>query len=393
LRGGQAALRRPRVRRAPSREVVTGQRNKEFIRQWRVLRAIESAADMTVQKLAAANKVGVRTIRRDLVALQDAGFPLYTEQPPAGPHYWRLSRPLGKLNDTTFSLAELCAFYANRRSLAAGGGTLIDDDLDSAMKKIGRALTPRMKKYLDELSAVLTSKPEAAPKPRGDGRGPAVFVETLAAAAVEHHRIEMDYHSFHSRRVKKYIVEPHRLTFTNGGLYLYAFVPAYAQMRTFALQRVRKLKVLDERFTPGQVPEAPYENSLGPFSGGRTEAVQVEFLPSIAPYIEERVWHPSQQVTRREDGSVVLHLQVAVDPALRCWVLGFGHHARVLTPSALAADILEELEEAREQYVPPIPFDQEPAAPERPSLPVLPFTAPSSRPAAKSGTAARRNTL
>jgi hypothetical protein len=71
---------------------------------------------------------------------------------------------------------------------------------------------------------------------------------------------------------------------------------------------------------------------------------------------------------------VVLRLQFSVDPALRCWVLGFGHHARVLKPSALATDILEELEEAREHYVPPIPFDREPPMPDQPGLAFLPFS-------------------
>ena len=200
----------------------------------------------------------------------------------------------------------------------------------------------------------------------------------------------MDYHSFRSRRVKKYVVEPHRLTFTNGGLYLYAFVPAYSQMRTFALQRVRKLSVLDEKFTPGEVPDEPYRNSMGPYSGGKTETVEIEFRPSVAPYIEEREWHPSQQILRRDDGSIVLSLQISVDPALRCWVLGFGHHARVLTPSSLATDILEELEEAREQYVPPIPFDLEPPLVVGAGASVLPFGASLVRESTRPATRATR---
>jgi hypothetical protein len=72
----------------------------------------------------------------------------------------------------------------------------------------------------------------------------------------------------------------------------------------------------------------------------------------------------------------VLRLSVAVDPALRCWVLGFGHHARVVKPQALATDILEELEGAREQYVPPIPFEVETGAPYRSGPGFLPFGAP-----------------
>ncbi len=359
-----------------------------MIRQWKILREIESASDVTVRTLVQKMEVGERTIRRDLAALQEAGFPLYSHAPDAGPHYWRLTRPLGKLNESAFTLAELCAFYANRTRLAAMGASPIDTDLGSAMRKVGRALNPRMKKYLDDLCAVLACKPEPGPRGRGETRAQEAFVETLARAAVEHRRVDMDYHSFRSRKVKKYIIEPHRLTFTNGGLYLYAFVPAYSQMRTFALQRVRRLKMLDERFTPGEVPEAPYGNSMGPYADGKAETVEIEFLPSVAPYIEEREWHPSQQIERRDDGTLVLRMQISVDPALRCWVLGFGHQARVLKPSVLATDILEELEEAREQYVPPMPFDREPSLPDRPSLAFLPFT--SAQPGAeKRGTAPR----
>jgi len=360
-----------------------------MVRQWTILRTIASSAAVTVKTLERDLDVGERTIRRDLAALQEAGFPLYRHEPPAGAHFWRLSGPLGKLGESGFTLAELCAFYANRTRLTAAGASPIDTDLESAMAKVAKALNPRMKKYLDDLGHVMECKPEPEPRVKGDSKAHSAFVETLARAAVEHRRVVMDYHSFRSRKVKTYTVEPHRLTFTNGGLYLYAFVPAYSQMRTFALQRVRKLKALDERFTPGEVPE-PYANSMGPYSGGKPERVEVEFLPSAAPYIEERQWHASQQITRCDDGSIVLRLQIAIDPALRCWILGFGHHARVLKPSGLATDILEELEEAREQYVPPIPFDGAPQTGERPGLAFLPFGSGTAGPSHPARKAARR---
>ncbi len=358
-----------------AQEVATPEkRHTEIVRQWNILRAIGSAADVTINSLAAEHRVSTRTIRRDLDALQSAGFPLYDHPCPGGPHHWRLAgQPFRKLTETAFTFPELCAFYANRTRLAANGASPIDADLQSALQKVGRALSPHMRTYLDKLCAVLTCKPGPAPVGRVDPKVQSAFVETLAKATVEHRRVDMDYYSFASRRVKKYTIEPHRLTFTNGGLYLYAFVGAYSQMRTFALQRIRKLKVLEETFTPGEIPDEPYLDSLGPYSGGRVQEVEILFLPGAAPYVEERNWHPSQEIARCDDGSVVLRMKIAVDPPLRCWVLGFGHSARVLKPSALAADILEELEEAREQYAPPMPFEAAPPSVDRRGLMFLPF--------------------
>jgi len=100
----------------------------------------------------------------------------------------------------------------------------------------------------------------------------------------------------------------------------------------------------------------PFKNSLGPFSG-EPERVSIEFAASVAPYVEECQWHPSQEITPLPNGSIVLTMNVCVDPALRTWILGFGHQVRVLRPSSLARTILEELEEAREQYAPRMQFE------------------------------------
>jgi predicted DNA-binding transcriptional regulator YafY len=74
------------------------------------------------------------------------------------------------------------------------------------------------------------------------------------------------------------------------------------------------------------------------------------FDARIARYVKERVWHASQQAVNQEDGSVVVTLQVANDFALRSWILGFGALARVVAPPELEAQILEELEQARQRY-------------------------------------------
>ena len=60
----------------------------------------------------------------------------------------------------------------------------------------------------------------------------------------------MRYHSFSSNREKDYVIEPYRLVFAQGGLYLVAFVPEYKQLRTFAVERILSLSLTEERFEP-----------------------------------------------------------------------------------------------------------------------------------------------
>ena len=322
--------------------------------------------------MATKYEVCDRTLRRDLAALETAGFTLYP-QSVDGRNCWRLTgKPLKAITETSFTLPELCAFYMNRTQLAAAGGPPIDADLQSAIAKVSKALGPQMKAYLDKLITILTWKPD--PPRRADVKGQPVTVECLVRATIDHRRIEMAYHSFARGKVKVYSVEPYRLTFGNGGLYLLAYVPEYGQMRTFAVQRIKTLQVTENTFSPVQeVSSTPYGNSIGMYAGGTAEPMEIEFAPRLAPYIEEREWNPSQVIVPRADGSIVLKMKIAIDVPLRSWILGFGHQARVLKPSTLAETILEELEEAREQYAPRMQFEMPPPIYDDGRQPSLPF--------------------
>jgi len=53
----------------------------QLSRQWRAIRAIEASPNgLTVAEIAEREETGIRTIYRDLEALQAAGFPLYTQR-------------------------------------------------------------------------------------------------------------------------------------------------------------------------------------------------------------------------------------------------------------------------------------------------------------------------
>ena len=55
-------------------------RNAEVIRQWKILKRIEKSRYVTASDLAEEHGVALRTIRRDIEALQEAGFPLYDDR-------------------------------------------------------------------------------------------------------------------------------------------------------------------------------------------------------------------------------------------------------------------------------------------------------------------------
>ena len=323
-------------------------RNQEVIRQWKVLHALESSRHgATIDALADDLAVTTRTIRRDLAALQEAGFPLYDERDDDGRARWRLDGQVLKGLETGFTLAELCALYLSRNMLEAVAGTPFQRDLTLAFARLEKMLSPRMRQFLDRLPQVLAAKP--GPGARAAGSSPDIVGRLLEATL--HYRVaRMKYHSVSSARMKDYLIHPYRLAFAQGGLYLLAYVPEYKDVRTFAVDRITSVSLEKQTFTPSRaIPDDVFGNSLG-VNTGPPSHVEIAFDKRVTPYVRARVWHPSQTVRESTDGGVVLTLEVCNDLALRSWILGWGASARVLAPAALAADIRADLNKASAQY-------------------------------------------
>jgi proteasome accessory factor B len=322
-------------------------RNSELIRQWTLLQQIANARDSTIPKLAVELRVSTRTIRRDLEALQLAGFPIYDET-VNGTKFWRLqSKALGTLARSGLTFPELASLYFSRALIECFAGTHLLADVQSALDKIEAALPPAVRKFLDRLPRVISAKREHAKRQDTQTyQMTARLLEAILARRV----VSMQYHSFESRREKPYQVHPYRLIHAQGGLYLIAFVPAYAEVRTFALERIKRAGLQEDTFEPvAELDTDPFKNSLG-VHRGPTCRVQLRFHAMIAASVKERMWHPSQEFRDRPDGSLIMTLEVSDDYALRSWILGFGRFVKVLAPAQIAEWTREELDAARQQY-------------------------------------------
>jgi predicted DNA-binding transcriptional regulator YafY len=329
-------------------------RNAEVIRQWSILREIERAraAGVTIDELASMCGVTTRTIRRDLQALEEAGFPLFDDKAAEdGRTRWKVNGQAFKGLAAGLTVAELCALYFSRSLVESLAGTPFRDEVETAFDKLASVLTPHMRAFLDQLPRVIATKPDPLRRrPTGNEPSqPALVARALDATL--HHRVStLVYHSRSSDRTKTYLIHPYRLAYAQGGLYLLAYVPEYGEVRTFAVERIVQLSPGEDRFTPiEELPDAAFPHSLGVHSGP-PERVEIEFQPAVADYVRTRDWHASQQIRETESGALLMTLDVCLDRALQSWILSFGPFARVISPERLAREIAEQFDEARARY-------------------------------------------
>ncbi len=324
-------------------------RNAEVIRQWQILREIEThRTGVTIHELAALTGVSSRTIRRDLQALQEAGFAVYDEGEENETKRWKLDSQAFRTVQEGLTVADVAALYLSRSLVEALSGWPLADELREAFAKIERGLNPRTREFLANLPDVIATKkgPRAAP-----GSAGLVDVTRRLLDAIRDRRpVTMRYFSATSNRAKTYAVHPYKLALAHGGVYLVAWVPAYDEFRTFAASRVQQLSVSEDTFKrTHELPDDLFSASMGIFSAP-PERVELEFDAELAPHLRGREWHESQHLEELADGRIRMTLDVSNDWALRSWLLGFGARVRVLAPKTLAAALHEEFRRGADLY-------------------------------------------
>jgi predicted DNA-binding transcriptional regulator YafY len=321
-------------------------RNAEVIRQWKILKRIEAGRYTSTADLAEEHEVTERTIRRDIEALQEAGFPLYDERSD-GRKVWRLIEGYKQRLTQTFTLSELAALYFGKNLMSFLGGAPFAQDLEAAFGKIREALPAKSLPYLARIQDLFAARPD----PWKDYSKKQDVIAVLIDATLHQRQIRMAYFSFNSRRTKSYTVDPYRVVYYHGGLYLYARAHEYDEVRTFAVERIERIELLDLTFqVPADFNVSEYARGAFGIAGGRPETVEIVFEAAMAGYIRERVWHESQSLEDRPDGSVALRMSVAPGWELRSWIKGFLPHVRVVAPAALREEIAADIEKAREGF-------------------------------------------
>jgi len=322
-------------------------RGTQLARQWKIIRIIESRrTGITINDLASQLDVPVRSVYRDLEAILEAGFPLYSERDGKS-SVWKILDTFRKDFPLPVTVTELMALHMSCDVLSVFEGTIFQSSIDSLFKKVKASLGPDHLRYLEGLSGVI--KVNFGPGRTFDG-----FKETvrcLSDAATGMHTVEIIYRAASTKKVTHRKVDPYQVLAMNGGLYLIGFCHARKGIRTFAMDRIQKFSVLDESFKkPKDFDLEEYLKAAFRLMTGEPRKVTIRVAPKAAHVIRERLWHPSQQLQELVDGGIEISLEVPINYEIISWILGFGPAAEVVQPVELRNRIARDLEVAAMQY-------------------------------------------
>ena len=130
-------------------------------------------------------------------------------------------------------------------------------------------------------------------------------------------------------------------------VYLICQFMSHGSMGTLNLQRLRDLKVLDRKVQPPEdFDPARYEASAFGIHPGDKEATYIlRFHKAVAPYIRERVWHPTQKLRDLRGGGggggVELTFTCGESHEVTSWVASWRSWVEVLQPASLVTELAE----------------------------------------------------
>jgi proteasome accessory factor C len=286
------------------------------------------------------------TLFRTIAVLKDMlGAPLVYDSTRGGYLYARKEgEEVFELPGLWFNAKELQALAIMRRLLKDAGGGLLEEHLGALSRRLDD-LTRHQRLNLGEAASRLRF-PAIAARPAGDA------FATVASATLQRKRLWIEYHARGSDLVTDRKVSPQRIVHYRETWYLDAWDDEKDALRSFSIDRIRKVKELGEQaldVTEKDLDEH-YASAYGIFGGKADKVAVLVFTAEKARWVADEVWHPQQKSRWLEDGRYELTIPYRESRELVMDILRHGCAVEVMDPERLREDVAREVRAMHELY-------------------------------------------
>ena len=334
-------------------------RNEQLIRQHKVLQILERVRfGKTIQELHddVVEELGLaslhnRTLKRDLVALQAAGFDVDQHDSPRG-KVWKLG-PLAKTTTRiSFSSTELIALAIGRELLHPLSGTQFGSGIESFWNKVKEEVPSTVLGHYEKYRK--TFRVQGLPiKSYESKQG---IIKTINRGILEHRVLEVVYQS-EGKPSKTRKIEPYEVILFRSSLYTIAAAhedeDEKTRVRVWKLDRFEKATLLDEWFKPSEDLDMDsfFGSSQTIFRSSEDETpYKIRLTARAAVWVTEEPWHPEQTIETVSDEHAVLTVPVSNPRNVLPRILALGADAELLSPEEARQELRAVAREMVEQY-------------------------------------------
>jgi predicted DNA-binding transcriptional regulator YafY len=296
---------------------------------------LQSRRLVKAQDIAEKFSISLRTVYRDIHALEEAGVPVIGE---AGIGYKLMEGY--KLPPIMFNEEEASALLTAAKLVQSKTDAGISKHYTSALDKIKAVLRLSEKDHIEEIDdhiAVMTH-PAIVHQPGED-----FHLQPLLKAIGSSLIVEIHYRSLERNEVTQRRVEPVGIYYLGSHWYLIAFCQLRNDYRNFRTDRIERLAITDETISRIHPSLQTFITQMSKEREVCQVIIDVE--PDIIKYLGEQKYY-NGFVREEQRGDVVrMYFLSGSLMGFSRWFMLFGDHAKIIEPLRLN-DMVAEIAES-----------------------------------------------
>ena len=177
-----------------------------------------------------------------------------------------------------------------------------------------------------------------------------IFIGDIQKARVNYQKVLIEYFSANQNSISERVVHPYRVVNYYGANYLVGYCENRNEIRTFKLNRIKMLEVLEEYYDHNEEMKFLGEDNIfGIFNELMVEVI-VDFEFPYNEFIKEIEIGSNQEIIIIDNRKTRLKVEVNNITEVTNWLLGFGSKVKIIEPVSLKERILEEAKSILEMY-------------------------------------------
>lgn len=288
--------------------------------------------------------ITIRTVYRDMKALNEAGVPVAAE---SGEGYSLVEGY--HLPPVMFTQEEASALYMGGELTKTFTDKSLHTHIESALMKILAILPPDKKEYLEKLksSTAIHTPPSRFKEGFRDD------VINMIQDAIVHRRVlSLEYFSNHRDELTQRKVEPLGVVYYSNYWHMIGYCRMRKDYRDFRTDRIKSIQPMDEIFTFRK--DFSLEEYLKQDRDTENlQEVKIKFKQPAATYVRERYYYGLVNQETVDDGIIMTFMVPSVE-LLIGWLLSYGKNVEVVSPPALNKLLYKAAHDLVEQYLPSV---------------------------------------
>ena len=305
-----------------------------------ILVHLQGKKRVTAQELADRFSLSLRTVYRDIKALDESGVPVIGE---AGIGYSVMEGY--RLPPVMFTQEEASSLLLGSKLVQQFTDTAERKNFDSAMFKIKAVLRSTDKDYVEELDDRVAIQIGRTPM----DESLTLNLTAMRQAIVDKKVIEIEYYSSYKEETTLRCAEPIGLFYYGEMWHFIGWCRLRKDYRDFRLDRIRKLVLKDEIFDQSAHPTLTEYIQQLTQERQLHEAI-ISFDKDIARFMQSQKYYYGFVSQEEVDGRIRMRFLSSYLEYLGRWLLLYTHSAHIESPESLKAIMSRLVGELNEHY-------------------------------------------